>query len=95
VSPYIHQEQRECYENYELQPPEDGAALNFIACRLMSRFIDYHGLRYTTIAQVRDAFNGALNEFERCVAGPYEQIKREQNGDVWGECVALLEGMMV
>ena len=90
--PYIHSELRECVEDYELMPPEDGATLNYVVCRLVARFVEYHGLRYSVISQARDALNGANNEFERCVVGPYEQRKRRENGDVWGLLPALAMG---
>ena len=82
--PYSLKEQRALYEAYELMPPEDVGILTYVVSRLMTRYAEYHGLEYKTITEIRGALLGTYSEFERCVAGPYEQRKRIVNGDVWG-----------
>jgi len=88
VTPYILEEEREleCCESYELMPPETGAQLNYVLCRLITRFQEYHGLNYDTITEIRGAMYGAIEEYENVVAGPYEKIKRTINKpDIWGD----------
>ena len=87
VVPYIDQGRRPQYSIYDLQPPENGADLNYVLCRLLSRFTSYRGLSYRTIEEVTTAMTGALNEFNRLVAWPYEDKKRQMNGDVWDEII--------
>mgnify|MGYP001572810872 CR=1 FL=1 len=83
--PYTEQQCRELYGGYEdLPTPADGADLNYVICRLLARFTQRHGLRYNVIAQARDAASGALHEYNRVVADPYEEGKRQLNGCVWG-----------
>lgn len=81
--PYIEEGRRARYDIYELQPPETGGDLNYVISRLLARFTEYHGLSYDTIAKARDAASGALDEYNRCVAHPYEELARQRNGDIW------------
>ena len=68
----------------EGRQPLNGAELNYVLCRLANDFLTtVGGVSYETITAIRGAFVGALEEFERVIAGPYEEIKRKQNGDVW------------
>ena len=85
--PYILPVERTLLEIYELKPPETGGQLNYIISRLIARYTEYHKLRYDVITEVRGAVLGALHEYERLVADPYENSKREENGDVWGTLV--------
>lgn len=82
--PYIAKDRRERYANYEQMPPETGGDLNYVVSRIVARYTEYHGLSYGTITEVRGALMGALDEYNRLVAHPYEDVKRDLNGDVWG-----------
>ena len=84
MTPYTVDELRDECAAYELMPPDDVGSLTFIVARLMTRYCEYHGLNYDTITEIRGALLGTYSEFDRCVAGPYEQYKRRLNGDVWG-----------
>ena len=89
--PYIHPVKRPLYDGYETQiVPEGGGDLNYVIARLLCRYTEFYGLSYGTIATVREAASGALDEYNRCVAHPYEQKKREENGDVWGRSLTAL-----
>jgi hypothetical protein len=61
----------------------NSAELNYLFCRLADEYLRLHLLSYDTITAIRGAFKGASEEFERVIAGPYEEMKRQQNGDVW------------
>lgn len=82
--PYIAKTRRPQYDAYELPPPENGGDLNYVVSRIIARFTEYRGLNYETITQVRGALNGALGEYDRLIAYPYEDQKRTMSGDVWG-----------
>jgi hypothetical protein len=54
-----------------------------LACRIAHEVSEYaalKGMRFQTIAEVRGAIAAALNEFERRVAEPYEEIKLIDGG---------------
>lgn len=85
--PYIHEHRRLTYDDYELMPPKTGADLNYVVSRIMARYVGFHGKSYAVLASVQAAISGALHEFERCVVDPYEESKRQENGDVWEEAL--------
>lgn len=85
--PYVAPERRPQYDRYEQMPPENGGDLNYVICRLVARYTEYHGLKYDVIASVRDALGGALNEYNVRVADPYERKKESENGTVWGSLI--------
>jgi len=78
--PYITPDQREALKTRQ---PLNAGELNYAMCMLAVEYVKAKGLSYQTIAEVLAAFEGAKAEFYRCFAAPYEQSKREQNGDVW------------
>ena len=83
--PYIDRASRLHYYEYEDAPiPDSGGELSYVLARIVARFADHHTLCYAVIADIRDALSGTLNEFNICVADPYEADKRGTNGDVWG-----------
>jgi hypothetical protein len=82
--PYIEPDLRKSLDCYELQPPNTGAELNYIVCRLLTRFTEFKGLRYATLAEATSAVQGALDEFKRVVVGPYEENKRQTSEHIWG-----------
>lgn len=79
--PYITQAQR---DDLKQRPPMNAGELNYAMCMCAVEYVKAKGLSYQTIAEVLAAFEGGKLEFYRVVAGPYEQQKREANGDVWG-----------
>lgn len=83
--PYTKPEDREQYDAYESCPvPETDGDLTYVLSRIVARFVHHHGKSYSVLSDARDALTGCSREFERCVIAPYEQQKREANGDVWG-----------
>lgn len=69
----------------ETEEPLDAGELNYQITELISRYINLNELRYQTINDVVGALEGAKAEFQRRVVGPYEDRKRQQNGDVYPE----------
>lgn len=66
-----------------MPPADDAGELNYILTRVALRYVKAKGeTRYQHINDVLGAFDGATREFYRCVAAPYEDIKRRENGDV-------------
>ena len=56
-------------------------------CYALSKQIQDYRLRqgdsFATFVDILAALEAAKLEFHRCVMGPYEQKRRESNGDVW------------
>jgi len=77
--PYIEQESRDRAEMFPRTPGE----LNFAITRLLTGYIAYKGQNYTYMNDALGALEGAKLEFYRRVVVPYENAKREHNGDVY------------
>ena len=63
--------------------------LNFILTKICDEYIARHGLSYKTIADVVSSLECAKLEFYRRVAAPYEDGKKQTNGDVY-TCVPTI-----
>jgi len=82
VTPYIDQ----AVARQEL-PVSPGQLANCIA-QDIADYVHVSTLNFQSIAEVRGAVTAALNEFERRVAEPYEQLKLEGGGhDPYGALV--------
>ena len=80
--PYIEKDTREVLDNYPLSCEAPGE-LNYWFTRIIKAYVNYKGLKYQTINDVVGALEGAKLEFYRRVVVPYEEGKRESNGDVY------------
>ena len=57
--------------------------LNYVICQLTGLLIQKTGgMGYTNISNWIDGVHGAERELTRRLLGPYEDLKRDQNGDV-------------
>lgn len=79
IIPYIKTEERERAR----EQPSGAGELNFAITVLLVKYVHAKGLSYQTINDITGACTGALAEFQRRVAGPYEDSKIESNGDVY------------
>lgn len=88
LMPYIKQERRDSFEPLEVNGCEV-AVMDFpgdLEYRMAELVMDYvvaKGLKHQTIAEVRGVLHGAVVEFDRRVAFPYENAKMSENGDVY------------
>ena len=81
--PYIKQSDREYIKpGSEFTPVEPGQ-LNYQITCLIRTYIQANGLSYQRINDVLGALEGAKLEFYRRVAVPYEELKMQENGDVY------------
>lgn len=60
-----------------------GGELNYQISRLLNDFVQMKGLSYATINEAVGAIESAKQEFYHRVAGPYENLKAMQNGEVY------------
>ena len=78
--PYIKQDAK---ERLASTVPLNSGELNF---KLTMEIIDYlviHGLSYQTCNDIVGALDNCKDEFRRRIQHPYEEVKREENGDVY------------
>lgn len=82
--PYITQERRQeiiaTSGDEFVQEPGD---FNYVISSLINNYIKNKGKSYTVINEIIGALECAKLELYRRVAAPYEDIKIEQNGDVY------------
>lgn len=60
-----------------------GGELNYQISKLLNDFVVMKGLSYATINEAMGALESAKLEFYRRVAGPYENKKIIENGEVY------------
>lgn len=79
--PYIKQERRDpCFW---IDHDPNAGDLNYSITMQCKHYLDQKGLSYQTINDILGALEGAKAEFYARVARPYEDTKREENGDVY------------
>jgi len=94
--PYIDQEKSDLallYKYHEVINPamiNDAGQFNFALTKLIVGYIENKGLRYQHINDVMGAGIGSLLEFYIRIVRPYEDLKIEENGDVYGPLLKLL-----
>lgn len=82
--PYIPKERRE--EIIAGDFPENAGEINFAISAFLNIYVEKRGgLRYEVVNEVVGALECAKLELYRRLAAPYEDIKCEDNGDVY-EC---------
>jgi hypothetical protein len=85
--PYINQEDRVAFESI-LEQVEDlhtfsPGELNYLITRTCDQYLTAKGFSYTHVNDVVGVLECAKLELYRRLATPYEEQKREENGDVY------------
>lgn len=70
---------------------ETAGELNYNFATVVDLYVNTHGLSYQTINDIVGALEGCKAEFQRRIVGPYEDIKRRANGEVFDVSVGLLQ----
>tara|TARA_R110000824_G_scaffold396551_2_gene598101 strand:- start:395 stop:694 length:300 start_codon:yes stop_codon:yes gene_type:complete len=88
--PYITQEKRESLSHsidvlVALLTNGDGleGKLNYTISSIISGILKIEGINYTNLNKLIGVLECAKLELYRCVASPYEDLKLEENGDVY------------
>jgi len=88
--PYIEQKRREQFKQDEITAFIDGQSdvftegdINYVITNAVNQYIKLKGLSYSSINAVIGILECAKMEFYRRVAVPYEEKKKELNGDVY------------
>lgn len=79
--PYITNKQRQEIETWD-QFPADAGELNYAITRIIDRYLGAE-LRYQKINDVVGVLECAKLELYRRLAAPYEDKKRDENGEVY------------
>ena len=79
--PYITQAQRDLLDAGWL--PDSPGELNYVITRTLMEYVRHKGIRYSTINETVGVLECAKLEFYRRVAAGYEDMKIEENGDVY------------
>ena len=83
--PYIKEKKRRNFK-FGLQnlSPKDAGELNFVLTEVCNRFLKAkQPLSYQDLNDVLGALEGAKQELYRRVVSPYEDAKRDENGEVY------------
>jgi len=80
--PYVDQEARQRLDAGH--SPQNPGELNYLIARTIDRYLSHYSrLTYTIINEVVGVLESVKQEFYRRIASPYEEQKREKNGDVF------------
>lgn len=84
--PYVRQEDRDDLKQkivYAGRSIDNAGELNYLITLLANQYITQHGKNYSVINEVIGALECAKTELYRRVAAPYEDLKIQENGDVY------------
>lgn len=78
--PYIKRDDQKRLTNFS---PDAPGEMNYLFTVIALEYLHKFGTSYKTINDVIGALEGAKLEFYRRVAGPYEDQKIKENGDIY------------
>ena len=80
--PYIDEESRRKLD-YEKLMPDNSGELSYVFSQIIRKYIWLKGRHYSTFNDITGALENIKLETFRREIGPYEQKKKEDNGDVF------------
>jgi len=82
--PYISQDDRlDLFTNDNGPEPNHAGELNCLFTSIIIKYIDQHGLRYSTLNDVIGVLECCKLELYRRIIIPYEDRKIAENGDIY------------
>ena len=81
--PYIHYTQKVKVKPHLEYNAVTAGELNYQITELINAYLFSKGENYQTMNDIMGALTGAQAEFYRRVVAPYEDMKIEENGDVY------------
>ena len=82
--PYISQDDRvDLFTNDNGPEPKNAGELNCLFTSIIIKYIEQHGLRYSTLNDVIGALECCKLELYRRIIIPYEDRKIAENGDIY------------
>ena len=92
--PYITQQQREPLAHsidtlVAILTNGEGVEgkLNYTITSILSGILEIEGVNYANVNKLIGVLECAKLELHRCIASPYEDLKFEENGEVYGVVV--------
>ena len=79
--PYIPQDRRKALE--ESLAPIKAGELNYLFTHLINNYLELNRESYQSYNDIMGALEGAKLELYRRKIAPYEEKKKEENGDVY------------
>lgn len=86
--PYLEKKRKDV-----ISTPEVSGELNYMVTELIIAYMKNNGVSYQTCNDIVGALDNAKDEFRRRVQHPYEDFKRQQNGDVYDTNWVWSEGI--
>ena len=80
--PYIKAMFRDALDSGE-DTPHNAGELNYVITRVIADYLFEHGLSYQRLNDVIGVLECSKQELYRRIAGPYEDTKVAENGDVY------------
>jgi len=80
--PYITQKRRRLINRGHAKP-ESAGELNYAITRMILDYLERQETSYQTMNDIVGALDNAKDEFRRRIQHPYEDHKKEENGDVY------------
>ena len=86
--PYIKQEKRK--ELNDFRTPMVAGELNYVISKIVDRYVFVTGLSYTTLNEIIGVLECAKMELYRRVVTRYEDVKKNENGEVYTHAIDAL-----
>lgn len=80
--PYIKQSDRKRFE-LNIHPPRNPGELNFVITKVITEYLKYKGISYSTFNDIIGVLSCAKMEIYRRLVSDYEDKKIEENGEVF------------
>lgn len=86
--PYLPEDDRLAVEETLLEDgimwvPDNAGQLNFAISNFINGYLQKNGLRYNNVNEMIGALECCKLELYRLIAGPYEDVKLAENGEVY------------
>ena len=81
--PYIKQEMRDQFNDGLITLPSNEGEMNYVITDLLDDYLSAYGLNYANVNALVGVLECAKLELYRRIAAPYEDIKIQENGDVY------------
>lgn len=85
--PYIKKDARQGIET--VSPCEDTGELNYLIMQAINEYLKYNGVSYKKLNDCMGVLSCVQQELYRRIAEPYEDKKKNANGDVFSSSVLM------
>jgi hypothetical protein len=61
---------------------QEPGEMNYVFFKIAQGYLKKFGVRYATMNEILGVFDACAREFYRRLVAPYEDVKKQENGDV-------------